>query len=316
MAKLISDNFSVEIQFVNYSNAMIEYSIRLTYEQKTIINPFVTRHDCFVVNCREDNSLLEVLQDALVMTEDDIWESGTPCWEANDYITFDIEPNFEPGLEALRDSKEISPEEEDRLQAIDNMRAMGAQFPGDIFNLNFHIQSKGLKNLMGKPIKFPGNEICISFMVKRLHLRKFHYELQKEYDIFNKRFKINEDFGHEVEKFFAGKAPIVEMTELEKKFDQEMRNIYEKAKKIGMNGDGLIALIEEHRGLKAAKIILAGPENATGANKLRMQQVGEDKGLNLTVEALVAGSNWGDLFKPEEIQKAQERFEKWKSSNV
>ena len=312
MAKFISDNFSVEIQFVNYSNGMIEYSIRLNYGEKTIFNPFVTKHNCFFVNCREDYSLLEALQEALDVTEDDMLERGIPCWEANDYMTFDIEPNFEPGLEALRGSREFSPEEEERLQGIDNIRAMGEQFPGDLFNLDFHIQSKGLKDFQGNPIQFLGNEVCISLIVKRFRLREFHYELQKEYAIFDKKFKIN-DLGTEVEKFLAGKAPIEEMTELEQQFDKEMRNIREKAEKLGMmKGDGLKALIEEHGGLKAAKIILDGPEDATGANKLRVKQVGEVKGLDLTVEALVAESRWEGLFAPEVIQKAQERIDKWK----
>ena len=194
---------------------------------------------------------------------------------------------------------------------IDNMRAMGAQFPGDLFGFDLHIQSKGLKDFKGDPIKFLGNEVCISLIVKRSRLRRFHSELQKEFDIFDKKFKIN-DLGVEVEKFFAGKAPIEEMTELEKKFDQEMRNIHEKAKKLDMEGDGLMALIQEHRGPKAAKIILDGPEGATGATKLRVLQVGEFKGLDLTVEALVAESRWEGLFAPEVVQKAQEWVDKWK----
>lgn len=318
MAKLISDNFTWDIQFANYSNGAINYHIKFEYGKKAILNPLITDKKYFIVQEFKGDYLISVLEKALEITIEEDWEYFEErlahkkiFWVPNSSMVLIINPYFDPGWQDTRNPEEKSAVEQLRLKGIDELRDMGAQFSGDPFILDFFIYSNGLKKLTDERIDFPDNAVRTTIRIKRATLRKFLSVLRKEYRRFCKKFKVKE-LGGKAQKFLEGKEKSKEISNLEKQFDQEMRRIYWEARELGMCGDGFIASIEERRGRDAAKFLLAGSDDVSGAEKLRFYQMFTGKGLELTAEYLVAQPRWAKLFTKEEIKEAKRRLKKWR----
>lgn len=318
MAKLISDNFKLDIQFINYSEGAINYRIQLQYGKNVVFNPLITDKKYFTVQEFKNDYLLAIIKEALEITMEDAMEYLqeemeylSVFWVPNSTMALTISPRFHLGFKDSRCPEKETVVEQQKLMAIDEFRETGAQFPGDMFILSFCIQVKGLRHLKSAPIKWRGNALSMTMRVKRPALEKFLSELQAEYENFCKKFKVNE-LGDKVQEFFDGSAKPEEMSDLEKQFDQEMRKIYWKAKELGMDGDTFIGLIEEHEGCNAAKLLLRGRDSTTGADKLRFFQIIKGAGLELTAEYLVAQLKWSRLFTKEEIKEAKRRLDQWK----
>jgi hypothetical protein len=101
--------------------------------------------------------------------------------------------------------------------------------------------------------------------------------------------------------------PEVAMSELEYEFDMAMMNIYHRAKEeAGYNATRYLQMLEEHRGLRTAQILLHAPHVSDGYTALW-----ERKRLDLTVEALVLQAKWNPLFSDQERGIARKRLEEY-----
>lgn len=93
--------------------------------------------------------------------------------------------------------------------------------------------------------------------------------------------------------------------ELENKFNREMHFIYEKAKsECDYNATRFLIMVNQHGGVQTAKKLLYSREVPDGLTKLCL--LGR---LDLSVEALIVRSGWGDLFSEKEIEIAKKRLE-------
>jgi len=107
------------------------------------------------------------------------------------------------------------------------------------------------------------------------------------------------------------------MSDSIEQFDQEMRNIYVKAKtECNYTPTYFLNMIDEMGGLQTAKELLRKKDISSGFTKLY-----ECKRLDLTVEALVLRNPWQQLFTEEEKEIAKKRLEefgyfsiKWRDS--
>lgn len=95
--------------------------------------------------------------------------------------------------------------------------------------------------------------------------------------------------------------------DLEAEFDQAMFEIYRKAKEeVGYNAARFLQMLEEHRGLGTARILLHSATVSDGYVALW-----ERGRLDLTVEALVTSTKFRPLFTPLELGIAVQRLQEY-----
>jgi hypothetical protein len=94
------------------------------------------------------------------------------------------------------------------------------------------------------------------------------------------------------------------MEEIERRFHEQMVNIYERAKaECNYNATRFLQMVTELGGLGAAKALLHAPGLSDGFTALW-----ECGCLGLTMEALVLRLPWSDLFTEEELAVARKRL--------
>ena len=94
------------------------------------------------------------------------------------------------------------------------------------------------------------------------------------------------------------------MTELEKRFDRDMRSIYSTAKReCGYNATRFLQLVGEKGGLAAAKQLISKPGGTEGFTTLW-----EHHRLDLSVEALVLKPEYKSLFSENELKLCRDRL--------
>lgn len=111
---------------------------------------------------------------------------------------------------------------------------------------------------------------------------------------------------HDIDAFAALKERRITVvaTEIEKKFDQMMLKIYDRAaKECSYRPIRFLQIVHEPGGVAAAKELLHGPRPAEGLTKL--WELGR---LDLSMEALVCGEPWRTLFTDEEVATAEKRL--------
>lgn len=97
------------------------------------------------------------------------------------------------------------------------------------------------------------------------------------------------------------------MTMLEKRFEQEMIDIYMTAKKeCGYNASRFLQMLGARGGLAAAKQLISKPGGTDGFTTLW-----ENGRLDLSVEAHVLKHEYAELFTDEERRMCRERLEQF-----
>ncbi|QNU65417.1 hypothetical protein EHE19_010755 [Ruminiclostridium herbifermentans] len=97
------------------------------------------------------------------------------------------------------------------------------------------------------------------------------------------------------------------MTDLEKKFFENMKNIYIRAdKECGYRATRFLQMLNEKGGVNTAKILISKPGGTEGFAKL--WELGR---LELSVEALVIQDEFQELFTQEEIDSCIERLKEY-----
>jgi hypothetical protein len=95
-----------------------------------------------------------------------------------------------------------------------------------------------------------------------------------------------------------------DLENLESRFDEAMMGIYEHAlNECGYNAKRFLQMLQEHRGLQTARILLHNPKVSEGYTALW-----ERGRLDLTVESLILKPEWQPLFSDQELKTAQERL--------
>ena len=85
------------------------------------------------------------------------------------------------------------------------------------------------------------------------------------------------------------------------------KDIYRRAKsEAGYNATRYLQMLEEHRGLETARILLHAPNVSDGYTALW-----ERKRLDLTVEALILHDKWHLLFSDQEREIARKRLKEY-----
>ncbi|MDR0328791.1 MAG: hypothetical protein LBI05_10895 [Planctomycetaceae bacterium] len=93
------------------------------------------------------------------------------------------------------------------------------------------------------------------------------------------------------------------MSELERKFQQEMMDTYEAAQKLGYRPSILMSLVSKKGAREAARELIRSPQPSDGFTKLW-----ELKRLDISVEAKVLMPEYHDLFTDGERQLCRERL--------
>lgn len=97
------------------------------------------------------------------------------------------------------------------------------------------------------------------------------------------------------------------MTTLEKRFEQDMIDIYTIAKKeCGYNASRFLQMLGDKGGLAAAKQLIRKPGGTDGFTTLW-----EHGRLDLSVEAHVLKPEYAELFSDEECRMCRERLEQF-----
>ena len=101
--------------------------------------------------------------------------------------------------------------------------------------------------------------------------------------------------------------------DLEKVFDEEMMNIYRRAKsEAGYTASIFHKMLCKHRGLQTARILINAPKVSDGYTALW-----ELRRLDLTVEALILDNpKWHPLFTKDEIEKVKKRLVDYQYKNA
>jgi hypothetical protein len=91
---------------------------------------------------------------------------------------------------------------------------------------------------------------------------------------------------------------------LEEAFHQKMVEVYEKAKtECHYNAVRFHQMVQKHRGLPTAKMLLASKQHPEGLTSLW-----ELKRLDISMEATLIQEPWCSLFSPEELAIAKKRL--------
>lgn len=94
------------------------------------------------------------------------------------------------------------------------------------------------------------------------------------------------------------------MNDLENKFNTDMRNIYENAKKeLGYNATRFLQLLSQVGGIQAAKKLISKDGGTYG-----FEVLWENKRLDLSVEAHVLKPEYEGLFTEEERDNCRKRL--------
>ena len=94
------------------------------------------------------------------------------------------------------------------------------------------------------------------------------------------------------------------MKSLELRFHDAMVEIYQRARaECGYNASRFIQMVDEQKGLAAAKTLLHSPHVSDGYTSL--WELGR---LDLSVEAYVLKPDFRELFTPEELEIAESRL--------
>ena len=93
------------------------------------------------------------------------------------------------------------------------------------------------------------------------------------------------------------------MIEQNERFETRMRAAYVEAKSLGYYAKGLADMIGEHGFAGAARMLLRPGPTQSGFDTL--WTMGR---LDLSVESIVNGEDWGDLFTAEELAEARRRL--------
>ncbi len=97
------------------------------------------------------------------------------------------------------------------------------------------------------------------------------------------------------------------MTELEKRFDRDMMDIYLTAKReLGYNAVRFLQLISERGGLAAAKQLISKPGGTDG-----FETLWEQHRLDLSIEAHVIKPEYQDLFSDKEREMCRQRLKEF-----
>ena len=98
-------------------------------------------------------------------------------------------------------------------------------------------------------------------------------------------------------------------TELDRRFDAEMWNLYHRARReCDYTASRFASMLSEHGGTETAHLLLQptpGPEYATGLTELVLRGRPD-----LTVEKLVQNQEFESLFSSGELKTARERLQK------
>lgn len=93
-------------------------------------------------------------------------------------------------------------------------------------------------------------------------------------------------------------------SDIEQLFDTAMMNIYRRARfEAKYNATRYLQMLNEHRGIETAKILLHSCTVSDGYTALW-----ERGRLDLTVEALILDPQWNELFTDEERRIARNRL--------
>lgn len=96
-------------------------------------------------------------------------------------------------------------------------------------------------------------------------------------------------------------------TDIEREFDIATMDVYRRAKyEAGYTATRYFNMLQEHKGLETAKILLHTPCVSDGFTALW-----ERGRLDLTVEALILQKKWHSLFSDQEREIAQKRLKQY-----
>ncbi len=301
MAKIKSGNFIMDVRLDNYCDEIIDYHIRFIYKGSPLFNPTVLVKDCLLVQSK-GQSLISFLEETLQLDKEGSWNPTE-----TDDISVEITCALSPGLKNIKDP-DMSKKSKERFRKVDELRKSGGKCREDMFTLDLSFFLGSLGNPVKVSNQFSFNRVSFGFILQRHELQKFYLDLRKEYGEFCKRFKIDNFLG-EVKEMLDENIQKKQPSKLENKFEKAMRNIHELARqKYGHKGDTLIGMTGEHGGVEAAKKILRGPEKASGLIRLKLKEMSDGNGLDLSVEKLIIDPKWASLFTKLEVKKAKERL--------
>jgi hypothetical protein len=180
MAKLQSDDLTLDIKFMGFKDEWIEYEIKFYWKDDIIVNDNILKREgeywgkrstgAFLANDYEKDFLTGTIRDILRTNEPEYWEPLEP-----DAIIAIYPGRFFPFLKSHIIEEET--EEKEHEENEKKKQTKGKQ-PDDIFTIITFIDSYTFKNNMA----YSGEGISLHLIVTRENLEKFANELEIEYN--------------------------------------------------------------------------------------------------------------------------------------
>lgn len=192
MAKLTSENVTLEIGYSDYFAGWVMYEINFLWRGVNIINEDVLLRHGHRAKCKtgamwgnddRECGLLPVLENVITTNLPDSWEPLEPN------ITLGIYPEeYFPFLESKTKRVWVSDEfrrtEEERAR----LKAEKGMLPNDHITLIFFVDQYAFKDCDA----YGGNGISLHLIVQRQELEGFYEVLKAEYLEYKKQFKVDE----------------------------------------------------------------------------------------------------------------------------
>ena len=176
MAKLQSDNLTLEIKFSRFENDWIAYEISFLWKDKTIINDEILKkgirrkYGTFLSNDFEKDYLIETIRRVLDTNKPEYWEPVEPDAIIAIYpeIIFPFLNHWIPVDEKEHKEQDVLELSEDEKQYITN----------EVFTVIAFIDRYEFEDCKS----YSSEGIALHLIVTREDLEKFVSDLKKEYD--------------------------------------------------------------------------------------------------------------------------------------
>lgn len=205
MAILKEYNLIVEIKFTDYEYGWVYYEFRFFLGELPVFNPNIHHESFFSANEHRNDSLIPVLEEALLEDRSIEWEPTEPdMWIDIEYRSKRGWKHYKPSVKGKRIF--ISDEHREKLKEVDRQRReAGGKLPDDCFSLTFFVDAARLKQPDKEAGVYCGDGIALRITVTREKLERFVKELKADYQKF---LELHKDKVIEMHRVAGLQSPI------------------------------------------------------------------------------------------------------------
>jgi hypothetical protein len=193
MAILKSGALSFDFRYVNFEYGWVKYQFYFCWNNEPIVKDSILKRwsdywngrpeSAFLANEDESDGLLPLLKRVLETDEADYWEPIEP-----DIIVALYPGQYFPFLPSHRKLLYESEASKSKREAREKLKAEKGKLPDDAYTFIALVDAYNLKDADA----YYGQGLSLQMIVERWELERFMDDLEREYQTFKDKFKVDE----------------------------------------------------------------------------------------------------------------------------